>query len=466
MFDGHGLDLSNAPSKIGEAEMRARQAEICSKLENGSVLLIVNNPESVRSADVEYPYRSNSNMLYLVGWEAPDAVACFHQVNGDWQTRLYVPPRDVEKETWTGIRPGLEGAEGHYPIDKAISIDDIEEDLAALLTDCKSVYHVRGLSDGVDKILDSALLEVTRERQRSGTGPQNLLDPRPLLAEMRLIKSDGEVSQMRHAARVAAAAHIESMRHARGNCGEHQLQAVIEGCFKHNRSQWSYPSIVGGGDNATILHYHENDSEIADGDLVLIDAGCEVNGYASDITRTWPVNGKFSDNQRAIYQIVLDAEEAAIAECKPGVPYDAPHFAARKVMAQGLLDLGVLEGPTLEDAMSAEQLSLFFMHNTSHWLGLDVHDVGVYRPDDEPRLLEEGMVLTIEPGLYFGAWRPDIEIDEKWAGIGIRIEDDVLITADGCDVLTKDCPKTVQDLEAIIGTARGVLESASQVVGK
>jgi Xaa-Pro aminopeptidase len=453
MFDGHGLDLGESPAAVGGAELRGRQAEICSRLEAGSILLIVNNPESIRSADVEYPYRSNSNMLYLIGWESPDAVACFHQVKGEWETRLYVPPRNVERETWTGIRAGLEGAEADYPIDKAVSIDEIAEDLSTLLSDCKSVYHVRGLSTNVDDILDKALLEVSRDRQRLGTGPVNLCDPRPLLGEMRLIKSDSEVEQMRHAARIASAAHIETMRHGEGNCGEYQLQAVIEGCFKHNQSQWSYPSIVGGGDHATILHYVENDAEIADGDLVLIDAGCEVNGYASDITRTWPINGKFSDNQRAIYQIVLDAEEAAIAVCRPGVPYDAPHDAARNIMAQGLLDLGIVAGPTLEDALSADQLGLYFMHNTSHWLGLDVHDVGVYRPDDKPRKLEVGMVMTIEPGLYFGAWRPDIEIDEKWAGIGIRIEDDVLITADGCDVLTKDCPKTISDLESVIGSA-------------
>jgi len=453
MFDGHGLELGESPAKVGGAELRARQVDICSQLESGSVLLIVNNPESIRSADVEYPYRSNSNMLYLVGWEAPEAVACFHQTDGKWQTRLYVPPRNVEKETWTGIRPGLEGAEADYPVDKAVSIEEISEDLSAILSDCKSVYHVRGLSSEVDEILDAALLEVSRERQRLGTGPVNLCDPRPLLGEMRLIKSDSEIAQMRHAARIASAAHIESMRNAHSGIGEHQLQAIVEGCFKHHGSQWSYPSIVGGGDNATILHYHENDAEIAGGELVLIDAGCEVNGYASDITRTWPVNGKFSETQRSIYQIVLDAQEAAIAQCRPGVPYDGPHHAAREVMAQGLLDLGIVPGPTLEDALGAKQLGLYYMHNTGHWLGLDVHDVGVYRPDDEPRVFEPGMVITVEPGLYFGAWRPDIEIDEKWAGIGIRIEDDVLITVGGHDVLTDDCPKTVADLEALIGTA-------------
>jgi Xaa-Pro aminopeptidase len=364
---------------------------------------------------------------------------------------LFVPPRDVLKETWTGIRLGLEGAEANFPIDSAVSIDEIRTELASLLDNCTNVYHQRGLSSEVDSIVDQALLETSRNRQRTGSGPANLCDPRPLISEMRLLKSDSEIDLMRHACKIASAAHIESMKQAVSGMHEYQLQAVIEGCFIHNGSRWSYPSIVGAGDNATILHYVENNSPITEGDLVLIDAGCEVGGYASDITRTWPINGKFSEAQSIIYQLVLDSQLAAIDACKPGVSFDEPHNAVKRVLARGLLDLGILEGPSLDDAMSTEQLGTYFMHRTSHWLGLDVHDVGVYAPDDEPRLLQAGMVLTIEPGLYFGAWRPDISIDEKWAGIGIRIEDDILITSEGCEVLTADCPKSIEDLQAIIG---------------
>ncbi len=440
------------------------QEEICSQLEPFSVLLIVNNPESVRSADVEYPYRSNSNMLYLIGWEEANAVACFHKVDGVWNTRLYIPPRDVEKETWTGIRQGLEGAEANYPIHKAVSIEDIGSDLPSILRkcNCKNLYHVRDISAEVDNIIDNekqksyeqmGMFGQTIEHQKMYEEPLKLCDPLPMLSEMRLIKSESEIAQMRHAARIASAAHIESMRNAYSGIGEHQLQAIVEGCFKHNGSQWSYPSIVGGGDNATILHYHNNDTEITDGKLILIDAGCEVNGYASDITRTWPINGKFTEPQRLLYQLVLDSQMAAIEACKPGATFEAPNNAAREVLAKGLLELGIITGPTLEEANSPEQLGMFFMHRTSHWIGLDVHDVGVYTVDGEPRLLEAGMVLTIEPGLYFGAWRPDIEIDEKWAGIGIRIEDDVLITKSGYEVLSNDCPKTIEQLEEIIGNS-------------
>jgi Xaa-Pro aminopeptidase len=433
--------------------MRSRQANIGRLCDEDSLLIIVNNPEATRSADVEYPYRASSDMLYFVGWDRPDAVFCLSNSSGELKSILFIPPRDVIKETWTGIRLGLEGAEKQFPIDEAVSIDEMNDVLSTLLDGCTNVFHQRGLSATVDEIVDQSLLETSRNRQRTGSGPANLCDPRPLVSELRLFKSDSELELMRHSCKIASAAHIEAMKNASAGMGEYQLQSIIEGCFIYNGSQWSYPSIVGGGDNATILHYVENDSPVLDGDLVLIDAGCEISGYASDITRTWPINGGFTEPQAILYQLVLDSQLAAISACKPGQSFDAPHNAAKEVMAQGLLDLGIVEGPTLNEAMSLEQLGTYFMHRTSHWLGLDVHDVGVYAPGDEPRLLEQGMVLTIEPGLYFGAWRPDIEIDEKWSGIGIRIEDDVLITNDGHEVLTQDCPKTIEELERIIGTS-------------
>jgi|TARA_B110000196_G_scaffold319556_1_gene337948 Xaa-Pro aminopeptidase len=453
MFDGHGLDLSNIPDPTSVEELRSRQTNIGQLCEDDSLLIIVNNPEATRSADVEYPYRASSDMLYFVGWNRPDAVFCLANKSGELNSILFIPPRDVLKETWTGIRLGLEGAEKQFPIDRAVSIDEISTVLGTLLDGCTNVFHQRGLSSEVDGIVDLALLETSRNRQRTGSGPANLCDPRPLVSELRLFKSESELELMRHSCKIASAAHIEAMRNASAGMAEFQLQAIIEGCFVNNGSQWSYPSIVGAGDNATILHYVENDSPIFDGDLVLIDAGCEISGYASDITRTWPINGKFTEHQAILYQLVLDSQIAAISACKPGESFDAPHNAAKEVMAQGLLDLGIVEGPTLNEAMSHEQLGTYFMHRTSHWIGLDVHDVGVYAPDDDPRLLQQGMVLTIEPGLYFGAWRTDIEIDKKWAGIGIRIEDDVLITNDGHEILTHDCPKTIQELEDIIGAS-------------
>jgi Xaa-Pro aminopeptidase len=241
-----------------------------------------------------------------------------------------------------------------------------------------------------------------------------------------------------------------------GNSKENQLQSLIEGFFRYaGTSGWSYPSIVGSGENATILHYKQNEDYCKDGEIVLIDAGAEFRGYAADITRSWPNNGQFTDAQKEIYQIVLDAQMAAIDACVVGNPYNAPHEAARKVLAEGLIQLGVIT-QGLDDALDldAGQLKNWYMHNTSHWIGLDVHDVGVYLPNGEPRLLENGMCLTIEPGLYFGAWRPDVECPERYANIGIRIEDDILVTNEGPVVLTDMCPKTIDEIESIVGTSK------------
>ncbi len=453
MFDTHGEGLAAGISPITPEEFRARQQRVADLCGADSLLLIPNNPVAMRSGDVEYPFRSASNMLYFTGWTGPSSLCCIALQGGIAHTTMFVPPRDKEKEIWTGIRIGIDGAEENYPIDEAYSLDDLPMRLPLMLNEFKTVFHTRGIDIRVDEIVDEALLEVSRTRQKSGVGPDNLCDPRHLISEMRLIKSEAEIELMRASAQLATTAHLESMRRAEAGMMEYQLQGIIEGCFTIHGSQWSYPSIVGGGDNATILHYNENDSPINDGEMVLIDAGCEVSGYASDITRTWPINGKFGETQKLIYELVLGAQKAALDLCRPGEFYTAPHNAVREHLAKGLLELGIIPGPTLEDALREEQLGMYYMHNTSHWLGLDVHDVGIYSPNGEPRQLEEGMVLTVEPGLYFGKWREDLEIDEKWLGIGVRIEDDVLITESGCEILTRGCPKTVAELESIIGTA-------------
>ena len=270
---------------------------------------------------------------------------------------------------------------------------------------------------------------------------------------MRLIKSPAEIAQMQFASDVSSLAHTAAMKHGGKGATENQLQSVIEGFFRYaGTSGWSYPSIVGSGENATILHYKENEDKCGDGDVVLIDAGAEFRGYAADITRSWPNNGKFTDAQKEIYQLVLDSQLAAIDECVVGNPYNAPHEAARKVLAEGLIRLGVIN-QNFDEAldMKSGQLKDWYMHNTSHWIGLDVHDVGVYLPDGKPRLLESGMCLTVEPGLYFGAWRPDVVCPERYANIGIRIEDDILVTDDGPVVLTDKCPKTIDEIEHIVG---------------
>jgi Xaa-Pro aminopeptidase len=258
---------------------------------------------------------------------------------------------------------------------------------------------------------------------------------------------------MRHAADISSRAHVAAMKLPSNGLNERHLQAVIEGGFVYGGGDgWAYPSIVGSGVNATVLHYNVNNDDCAKGDVVLIDAGTEYRGYASDITRSWPVGGTFSEAQREIYTVVLDAQKAAIDACKVGEPYNAPHEAARRVLAEGLISLGVIN-QSLDEALHAEtgQLRDWYMHNTGHWLGLDVHDVGIYRPNGEPRVLESGMVLTVEPGLYFGAWRPDVSCPPRYADIGIRIEDDVLVTEDGPVVLSDACPKELEELETIVG---------------
>ena len=323
-----------------------------------------------------------------------------------------------------------------------------------MLSDSKRVLLRTGIRSDVDQIVVRSLERRDRARQHFGTGPVTIEDPSARIAELRLRKSAAEIEQMRFASDVSSVAHVAAMRNTKPGRMEYQLQATIEGFFVYaGASGWAYPSIVGCGDNATVLHYHQNNDVCEDGEVILIDAGAEYRGYAADITRSWPINGTFTEAQREIYQLVLDAQLAAIDKCRPGLPYNAPHDEARRVLAEGLIELGVIT-QTLEQALDMEtgDLKKWYMHNTGHWIGLDVHDVGVYKPNGEPRLLEEGMVLTVEPGLYFGDWRPDVDCPERYANLGIRIEDDVLVTANDPDVLTASCPKTIEEIEQITGT--------------
>jgi Xaa-Pro aminopeptidase len=378
---------------------------------------------------------------------------CATKASGSWKTHLFVQPKDTLKEIWEGRRPGLEGAEKDWPIDHAHSIGDLESTLNGILSQANRVFHRMGVMSSIDELVVSSIKKRDRARQRLGTGPISVEDPSNKIAEMRLIKSSSEIDQMKFASDVSSLAHIAAMRHGGKQATENQLQSVIEGFFRYaGTSGWSYPSIVGSGENATILHYKENNSPCTDGDVVLIDAGAEFRGYAADITRSWPTNGSFTEPQKEIYQIVLDAQIAAINECVPGNPYTAPHEAARKVLAEGLIRIGVIS-QTLEAALDSKtgQLKDWYMHNTSHWIGLDVHDVGIYLPNGEPRKLRPGMCLTIEPGLYFGAWRPDVDCPERYSNIGIRIEDDVLVGENGPIVLTEMCPKTINEIESIVG---------------
>ena len=445
--------LPSRPPETTVEEFVERQARLTSQFRQDDVLILAAPTFAVHSNDVEYRYRTSSDLLYLTGWTEPESVFVLRYDGSDWQSCLFVQPKNTLMEIWEGRRPGVEGAIASYAVDVAYPNDELEDRLNEWLTDARRVFHRRGVHEGIDGMVDLAVRRRDRARQHFGTGPVAVEDPSGMLAELRLRKSPSEIEQMVYASKVAAVAHELAMRHSREGVTEYQLQSVIEGFFSYaGASGWSYPSIVGCGENATILHYTTNQDVCGMDEVILIDAGAEFRGYASDITRSWPISGTFSDAQREIYEIVLDAQVAAIDACKVGMPYTAPHDAARRVLAEGLIRLGVIT-QSLDEALDMEtgELKRWYMHNTSHWIGLDVHDAGVYKPGGEPRLLEPGMCLTIEPGLYFGAWRPDVDCPERYANIGIRIEDDVLVTAEGPVVLTEDCPKTVEDIERIVG---------------
>ncbi len=427
---------------LSDSEYLSRQSVFLGQLPEGSLVLMPTNPVAYRSNDTTFPFRANSYMLYLCGWGDPEAVLMAHREGDEWITTLFVQPRDTKAEIWEGRRVGIEGTVSGWPVDQAHSLEDIADSVTSHLNVCTSVYCISGLNPELDELISRV----------DGT---ELADPTPILDDMRVLKSKDEIRLMQESADIASASHIAAMRATYPGIGEWQIQSAIEAHFIACKSRWSYPSIVGGGDNATILHYNSNDNKISDGELVLVDAGCEVSGYASDITRTWPVNGKFSDQQREIYELVLKAELAGIEACQAGSPWSSMHHATSRVLAQGLIDLGVLDC-SLEDALGDDfngPFRNYFMHGSGHMLGLDVHDVGGGRQgDDKPeRSFEPGMVLTVEPGLYFGSWRTDVEIPERYAGIGVRIEDNVLITTDGPVVLTSSCPKTIDEIEALVG---------------
>ena len=453
MFEKMFANVGKMPEPISIQEYISRQNQLYSSFEPSDVLILCSSPVTIHSNDVHHPYRTQSNLLYLTGWTEPESIMCATKASGSWKTHLFVQPKDTLKEIWEGRRPGLEGAEKDWPVDHAHSIDDLESTSNGILSQANRVFHRMGVMSSIDELVVSSIKKRDRARQRLGTGPISVEDPSNKIAEMRLIKSSSEIDQMKFASDVSSLAHIAAMRHGGKQATENQLQSVIEGFFRYaGTSGWSYPSIVGSGENATILHYKENNSPCTDGDVVLIDAGAEFRGYAADITRSWPTNGSFTEPQKEIYQIVLEAQIAAINECVPGNPYTAPHEAARKVLAEGLIRIGVIS-QTLEAALDSKtgQLKDWYMHNTSHWIGLDVHDVGIYLPNGEPRKLRPGMCLTIEPGLYFGAWRPDVDCPERYSNIGIRIEDDVLVGENGPVVLTEMCPKTINEIESIVG---------------
>ncbi|UNK62088.1 Xaa-Pro aminopeptidase [Buttiauxella ferragutiae] len=430
--------------------LRRRQA-LLAKMAPASAALIFAAPEVTRSADSEYPYRQNSDFWYFTGFNEPEAVLVLIKSDETHNhSVLFNRLRDKTAEIWFGRRLGQEAAPEKLGVDRALAFSEIGEQLHQLLNGLDVVYHAQGEYAWADTIVFAALDKLRRGSRQNLTAPATLTDWRPWVHEQRLFKSEEEIALMRRAGEITALGHTRAMEKCRPGMFEYQLEGEILHEFNRHGARFpSYNTIVGSGENACILHYTENESQMRDGDLVLIDAGCEYHGYAGDITRTFPVNGKFSAPQRAIYDIVLESLETSLQLYRPGTSMQEVTAQVIRIMVTGLVKLGILHGDV--DKLIAENAHRpFFMHGLSHWLGLDVHDVGVYGVD-RSRKLEPGMVITVEPGLYIA---PDADVPAEYRGIGIRIEDDILITATGNENLTASVVKSADDIEALMAAAR------------
>jgi len=423
-------------------------------LDHNSIVIIPTATEKTRNNDSEFPFRPDSNFLYLTGFAEPESVAVFipdgPNVKKGGKFVLFCRERDVKMEIWNGRRAGLDGAKEKYGADEAYAIGDIDNVLPELLENRERVYYTIGNDEPFDKRLTQWINIVRRKARLGILAPQEFVSLDPLIHEMRLFKSKDEVKTMRAAAKISAEAHVRAMQTCKPGLIEHAVEAELSYTFTKNGCPPAYNSIVGGGENGCILHYNENNAVLNDKELLLIDAGAELNYYASDITRTFPVNGTFTPEQKIIYEVVLKAQIAAIKKIKPGNHWNQPHEAAVKELTKGLIDIGLLKGD-LKELIKSNAYAKFYMHRTGHWLGMDVHDVGDYKINGKWRKLEAGMVLTIEPGLYIAAHSKGVS--KKWWDIGIRIEDDVLVTKEGFDVLSKDTPKTVAEIESVMASS-------------
>lgn len=428
-------------------EFSKRRKRLMQMMGKGAIAILPTAPVSIRNRDVEHPYRPDSDFYYLTGFKEPESVAIIIPKRKQAEFILFCRERDPKAEIWTGRRAGLEGAKSMYNADDAFPITDIDEILPGLLENCERVFYTMGNDPQFDQRVIGWVNQL-RGKARSGVHtPGEFVALDHLLHDMRLFKSREEIKIMKQAAAVSAQAHIRAMQICRPGMMEYEIEAEFVHHFHKNGCATAYSSIVGGGANACILHYVDNDQPVKDGDLLLIDAGAEKDFYASDITRTFPVNGRFNQEQKAIYNLVLAAQQAAIDQIKPGNHWNQPHVAAVKTLTKGLIKLGLLKG-SAGNLIKDEAYRQFYMHRTGHWLGMDVHDVGDYKVGEEWRVLEPGMVLTVEPGLYIAGGQK--KVAKKWWDIGVRIEDDVLVTKSGCEVLTAGVPKTVPEIEAIM----------------
>ena len=426
-------------------EMKQRRKALMAQMEPNSIALLATAPPRIRNNDAEYRYRQNSDFYYLTGFEEEDAVLALIPGRKQGEVVLFCQEKNPERELWTGRLMGPERAQQTLLLDDAFPIADIDDILPGLIEGRDRVYYSMGKDDQFDHRVMEWVKTIRNKAKMGAHPPGEFLVLDHLLHELRLIKSAHEIKLMEQAAKISAQAHKRAMAECKPGKREYELEAELLHAFTRAGSRApAYTSIVAAGDNACILHYINNDAEIQKDDLVLIDAGCEFEYYASDITRTFPASGKFSAEQKAIYEIVLKAQDAAIAAVKPGAAWDEPHNASVKVITQGLVKLGLLKG-TPAKLIKAEAYRDFYMHRVGHWLGMDVHDVGDYKIEDTWRLLEPGMVTTIEPGIYIA---PDNKkVPAKWRGIGVRIEDDVVVTKTGNRVLSKGVPRTVKEIE-------------------
>lgn len=433
-----------------QTEYAQRREQLMAKIGKGTAIFR-SAPMAVMHNDVEYNFRQDSDFFYLTGFNEPEAVAVLAPHHEDHRFILFVQPKDLERETWTGYRVGVEAAKERFGANEVYPIAELDEKLPQYLEKADRIYYRLGRDRFFNDIVLKHWQRQLATYPKKGYGPIALEDPAPVLHPMRQIKSAAELELIRTAAAIAADAHNRAREFAQPGRYEYEVQAEIEHTFRLRGAMGpAYPSIVASGANACVLHYTENTRQMQAGDLLLIDAGCAYEYYNSDITRTFPITGQFTPEQKVIYEIVLEAQRQSIAQVQPGTPYKQTHDVAVRVIVEGLMELNLLQGD-IEEIIKEEKFKPFYMHRTGHWLGLDVHDVGVYQHGETPHNLEPGQVLTIEPGIYISPYIKPVEgqpeVDPKWHGIGIRIEDDVLVTANGCEILTEAVPKRIEDLE-------------------
>lgn len=427
--------------------IRPQLAEFMRRMEQKSVAIIPSAREATRSNDTQYRFRQDSDFFYLTGFEEPEAIAVIAPER-ERKFTLFVRPRDPEREIWDGRRAGVEGAKSEYGAEAAFPIVEFDEKLHDILDGADKLYYRLGVNSDLDDTIIRQIARMRALNRKPIHPPRTIIDPATIVHEMRVLKSGEEIELMQRAADIAAEAHVEAMKAVRPGMKEYEVEALIEQIFRrHGAAGPAYTSIIGAGANATVLHYINNDGELRDGELLLIDAGAEYKGYASDITRTFPINGKYTSAQREIYDLVLETQMACVEMVRPGTTHDELKAHSIKLLTEGMVKLGLLQGDP-EELIKEKKYEQFYMHGLGHMLGIDVHDVGIYYYDKQSRALEPGVIMTVEPGLYVSPNSKDAP--EKYRGIGVRIEDDVLCTANGPRVLTTKVPKQADEIEKLM----------------